>query len=217
MYVQKYSFNTADPVMRVLWDELCSRKIVEGVHCTILPASIPTADRLEYNLVPMGHYRLDLNGGRILYDWVLYDDPAKVVFRGYFLTLWEFTGATVPKGGGFDAYPEQRPIAPLPAPLLGWVPEELPEPSRTAQAIEWLKAEPGRTQAEAARLFGITSAGICVAAKAAGLVQSRAPSRTAQAIEWLKAEPGRTQAEAARLFGVYPSNISAELARHRNT
>jgi len=147
----------------------------------------------------------------------LYDDPAKVVFRGYFLTLWEFTGATVPKGGGFDAYPEQRPIAPLPAPLLGWVPEELPEPSRTAQAIEWLKAEPGRTQAEAARLFGITSAGICVAAKAAGLVQSRAPSRTAQAIEWLKAEPGRTQAEAARLFGcthpTYPQNWPATATR----
>jgi len=41
MYVQKYSFNTADPVMRVLWDELCSRKIVEGCTAPSCPLQSP--------------------------------------------------------------------------------------------------------------------------------------------------------------------------------
>lgn len=208
MFINKYSFNLADPAMEYLWNEFCNRKIAEGMHLITLPHGSPRPIRAEYDLIPMGHYRIDKESGNIFYDWVLYDSPAKVIMEGYTVLLRESDGPDI----YYDRPPTVRKIAPLPPPPPGWVPEVL---SRTAQAVQLLENGTATSQAEAAAMVGIAAPGVSAAIKRAGVRYERPRSVIALAADWVQAAPSNTQAEAARMFGVAASNISAELKRRR--
>lgn len=182
---------------------------------------------------PCGYYRV-VSDGQILYDWAEWrgakcrvgyylDFPASVAPCPPMPSAAQELSRTAQAVAWLTADPERtqaQAAAKFGITQSGvsvaltrrgiMLPERKPRaPSRIAQAVEWITAEPGRTQTAASHKFGVTQSNISAALSR----HPRALSRAVQAVVWLMADQYRTQAQAAAKFGVAQSNISTALLR----
>lgn len=144
IFLNTYKLDLANEMDAHCWELMQARQAVRGLHKTVLPWNTKRPEKCGYDMYPCGHHRIT-PAGEIFYDWVVYDNAR--IKAGYILELVDIP-----------------PLAAPPADEVPMVPHALTDaPSRTAQAVEWLQAEPGRTQAAAAALFDITQPAISAA------------------------------------------------------
>jgi hypothetical protein len=135
IYLTKYYFDLSTEAGQILYPRFRAEMARLGVQLSVRPSGERAPSVVCADLWPCDTYRIAPDGMRF-YDFVQYG-TSKRIARGYYLHLGE--------------------IEPLPAETARR------KDSRTAQAVAWIDAEPGRSQYRAARMFGIAQSGISLA------------------------------------------------------
>lgn len=141
LYLSNFKFDPSDELDAIGWGMVQKSQEVGGKTLIELPWTAKRPTRISYDFTTLKHCRVSEQApGEEFYDFVIYAHSR--LKTGYFLYLVDSEGRKL-----CDPLPPPPSASPI-----------NPELSASAQAVEWLKGDPGRTHAMAALVFGLERA-----------------------------------------------------------